>query len=78
MTGAIGDKEARLPASYANFYIGNTAVLVPIFGHGNDAKALDIIHHQFLDRKVIGINCSDLVYGLGALHCISQQQPKPI
>jgi len=75
MPGAIGDKETRLPASYANFYIGNKAVLVPIFGHENDAKALDIIQHQFPDRKVIGINCSDLVYGLGTLHCISQQQP---
>ena len=75
MPGAIGDKETRLPASYANFYIGNKAVLVPIFGHENDARALDIIQHQFPDRKVIGINCSDLVYGLGTLHCISQQQP---
>ena len=75
MPGAVGDEEGMLPASYANFYIGNTVVLVPVFGHENDAKALDIIQLQFPDRKVAGINCSDLVYGLGTLHCISQQQP---
>ncbi len=75
MPEAIGDEEGRLPASYANFYIGNTLVLVPVFGHKNDAQALDIIRQQFPDRKIVGINCSDLVYGLGTLHCISQQQP---
>ncbi|MBI3752662.1 MAG: agmatine deiminase family protein [Deltaproteobacteria bacterium] len=76
MPGALGDAEGALPASYANFYIGNTVVLVPVFGHRNDDKALDIIQRQFPDRKVAGINCADLVYGLGTLHCISQQQPK--
>ncbi len=75
MPKAIGDEKGRLPASYANFYIGNKAVLVPIFGHENDNVALDIIRRQFPDRKVIGINCLDLVYGLGTIHCISQQQP---
>ena len=75
MPGVIGDGQGRLPASYANFYIGNTVVLVPIFGHENDAKALDIIQRQFPDRRAIGINCRDLAYGLGTIHCISQQQP---
>lgn len=75
MPGVIGDGHGRLPASYANFYIGNTVVLVPIFGHENDAKALDIIQRQFPDRRAIGINCRDLAYGLGTIHCISQQQP---
>lgn len=74
----IGNAEGPLPASYANFYIGNTVVLVPVFGHENDARALDIIRRQFPGRKTVGINCSDLVYGLGTLHCISQQQPSAI
>lgn len=76
MPGAVSDAEGALPASYANFYIGNTVVLVPVFGHENDIKALDIVRQQFPDRKVTGINCADLVYGLGTLHCISQQQPR--
>jgi len=75
MPGFVGDEEGRLPASYANFYIGTKVVLVPIFGHKNDEKALDIIQKAFPGRKVVGINCSDVVYGLGTLHCISQQQP---
>lgn len=69
------DGKERLPASYANFYIGNKVVLVPVFGHRNDKRALDIIQAQFPDRRVVGINCTDLVYGLGTIHCISQQQP---
>lgn len=75
MPGFVGDGKGRLPASYANFYIGNTTVLVPVFGHKNDKKALDIIQSAFPTRKIAGINCSDLVYGLGTIHCISQQQP---
>lgn len=75
MPGPVGEEE-RLPASYANFYIGNTVVLVPVFGHANDQKALDIIQVHFPGRKVVGINCVDLVHGLGTIHCISQQQPK--
>jgi agmatine deiminase len=75
MPKKIGYKKSRLPASYANFYIGNTIVLLPIFGHKNDKIALAIIQEQFPDRKVTGINCSDLVYGLGTIHCITQQQP---
>jgi len=75
MPGFIGDEEGRLPASYANFYIGNKVVLVPVFGHENDEKALKILQELFPSRKVVGINCNDLVYGLGTIHCISQQQP---
>lgn len=75
MPDSMKNNKGRLPASYANFYIGNSAVLVPVFGKENDKKALEIIQRQFPERRVVGINCSDLVYGLGTLHCISQQQP---
>ena len=67
--------EGRLPASYTNFYIGNNAVLVPIFGQKNDEKALAALQKLFRDRKVVGIDCTDLVHGFGTIHCISQQQP---
>jgi len=75
MPGFVGDEKGRLPASYANFYIGNNVVLVPVFGHENDRIAIRTIQDVFPDRKTIGIDCSDLVYGLGTIHCISQQQP---
>ncbi len=65
----------RLPASYANFLIANKIVLVPVFQDKNDKIALDILQKCFPDRKVVGINCRDLVAGLGTLHCISQQEP---
>ncbi len=65
----------RLPASYSNFYIANNTVLVPVFGDKNDAKALEIIGSAFSSRMVIGINCKALVYGFGAIHCVTQQQP---
>jgi agmatine deiminase len=68
--------EERLPASYANFYIGNSVVLVPTFGHENDAKALGLLGELFPGRKMIGIRCNDLVGGYGAIHCVTQQQPK--
>lgn len=71
----VGDKGERLPASYANFYIGNEVVLVPIFKHNNDELALSILQKQFPTRKVVGINCADVVFGLGSIHCITQQQP---
>lgn len=74
MPGSVGE-EQRLPASYANFYIGNKVVLVPVFGHETDKKALNIIQRVFPDRKVAGINCPDLVHGMGTIHCITQQQP---
>ena len=65
----------RLPASYANFYIANGLVMVPTFNDPNDRAALTILAKQFPDREVSGINCTDLIWGLGALHCMTQQQP---
>ncbi|HOV68014.1 MAG TPA: agmatine deiminase family protein, partial [Methanoregulaceae archaeon] len=65
----------RLPASYANFYIGNGIVLVPVFQDPNDERALRIIRRAFPGREVRGIDCRALVAGLGAIHCISQQEP---
>ena len=65
----------RNPASHANFYIGNSAVLVPTFASPTDAIVLDRLRPFFPDRKVVGIDCRDLVAGLGAIHCITQQMP---
>ena len=65
----------RLPASYANFYIGNTSVLAPIFGDQADDLALSVLRECFPDRRVIGIDCRELIWGLGAFHCLTQQQP---
>jgi agmatine deiminase len=65
----------RLPASYANFYIANDRVLVPTFNDPNDRRALGILADLFPTRKVVGIHAVDLVWGLGTLHCMTQQQP---
>lgn len=65
----------RLPASYANFYLANDLVLVPVFNDPNDRVALDILADLFPDREVIGIYCGDFIWGLGAIHCMTQQQP---
>jgi agmatine deiminase len=65
----------RLPASYANFYIANGIVLVPVFNDPNDRFALDILADLFPDRDVIGIYSGDLIWGFGAMHCMTQQQP---
>lgn len=67
----------RLPASYANFYIANDRVLVPTFNDANDRKALGILAELFPGRQVVGIHALDLVWGLGTLHCLTQQQPVP-
>lgn len=78
MPGPVCRKDgSRLPASYANFYIGTDTVMVPTFSHENDAKALEIIAKAFPNRKTVGIECTAVVHGLGTLHCISQQQPSP-
>jgi agmatine deiminase len=66
----------RVPASYANFYICNTSVLVPTFNDPNDRIALGILAELFPDREVVGIHAVDLVWGLGTIHCLSQQQPE--
>jgi agmatine deiminase len=65
----------RLPASYANFYIANGVVIVPTFNDANDRIALNTLAELFPDREVVGIHSVDLVWGLGTLHCLSQQQP---
>ena len=65
----------RLPASYANFYISNKLVLVPVFNDPNDRVALDILARLFPDREIIPIYCRDLVLGLGTIHCMTQQLP---
>ena len=66
---------ARLPASYANFYVANGIVLAPTFNDPNDRAALDILAECFPDREVCGIHCVDMVWGFGAIHCATQQQP---
>ena len=65
----------RLPASYANFYIANGVVLVPIFADANDGRALQTLRELFPSRRVVGINARAMVWGLGAFHCVTQQQP---
>jgi len=67
----------RLPASYANFYVANGVVLVPTFNDRHDRVALDTLAERFPGREVVGIHAVDLVWGLGTLHCLSQQQPAP-
>jgi agmatine deiminase len=66
----------RLPASYANFYISNNTVIVPTFNDRNDKIALGILSELFPDRKVIGIHSVDLVWGFGAIHCLTKEQPE--
>jgi agmatine deiminase len=65
----------RLPASYANFYIANGVVLVPTYQCPNDQRALATLQELFPARQIVGIPCIDLVWGLGAIHCVTQQQP---
>src|SRR5438094_7751476 len=67
----------RLPASYANFYIANGAVLVPTFNDPNDRVALGLLAEVIGNRPVVGIHAVDLVWGLGTLHCLTQQEPAP-
>ena len=65
----------RLPCSYANFYIANNAVIVPVFNTKNDERALQLIEECFPGRKVVGIDSTDIIWGLGSFHCLSQQEP---
>ena len=65
----------RCPASYANFFIGSSVVLVPSFSSRRDEEALGVLREAFPGRKVVGIDCHDLVWGLGAIHCVTQQEP---
>jgi agmatine deiminase len=75
MPDAIVYEDQRLPASYANFYIANAAVIVPTYRCANDDKALQIIQQCFPERKVIGIDSTEIIWGLGSFHCLSQQEP---
>ena len=68
-------EDQRLPCSYANFYIANQSVIVPTFRSKRDDKALQIIQSCFPDRKVVGIDSTDIIWGLGSFHCLSQQEP---
>ena len=73
--GMVEYQGQRLPASYANFYIANNIVLMPTFRHRNDKSALEILQNEFRNRKVIGVDSKDLIWGLGSFHCITQQEP---
>jgi agmatine deiminase len=75
MPAPVVYEEQRLPASYANFYIANKYVVVPTFRDKNDDKALTILQSCFPDRKVIGLDSTDIIWGLGSFHCLSQQEP---
>jgi agmatine deiminase len=76
MPQAVIYEGQQLPASYANFYIGNAAVLVPTFSQPTDEIALEAIRLLFPTRRVVGIDAVDLVWGLGTFHCVTQQQPR--
>ena len=77
MPRKIGGNGTRLPASYANFYIANTVVLLPTFGDTCDAWAVSVLHSVFPKRKIIPVDCRRLAFGTGAFHCLTQQQPRP-
>ena len=77
MPREVGAEGGRLPASYANFYVGNSAVLVPVFGEArSDSAALETLSEFFHRRKMVPVDCRDLVYGFGGIHCVTQQQPR--
>jgi len=75
MPSPVIHEDMRLPASYANFYISNKYVVVPTFRDKHDDRALDILQQCFSDRKVIGLDSTDIIWGLGSFHCLSQQEP---
>jgi agmatine deiminase len=76
MPGRIEHDGQRLPATYMNFYFVNGALLVPTYRHKkNDRRAIEILQRALPKRKVIGIDCVELIWGLGAIHCLTQQQP---
>jgi len=78
MPREVDGGDGRLPASYANFYVGNSAVLVPVFGDARrDTEAMETISEFFKGRKVVPIASRELVYGFGGVHCVTQQQPSP-
>jgi agmatine deiminase len=77
MPEAVIYEDQRLPASYANFYIANESVIVPTFRCDRDEKALRIIESCFPGRRIVGIDSTEIIWGLGSFHCLSQQEPAP-
>ena len=77
MPGVIEYDGQRLPASYANFYIANNLVVMPTFRAANDGRALGILQECFPRHRVVGLDSTELIWGLGSFHCISQQEPAP-
>lgn len=75
MPDAVVYEDQRLPASYANFYISNQHVIVPTYRCAQDDKALQIIQECFKTREVVGIDSTEIIWGLGSFHCLSQQEP---
>jgi agmatine deiminase len=75
MPGRIDRDGLRLPASYANFYIANTVVLLPVFGDPADGQARAALEAAFPGRSIVPIDCTEVIWGLGAFHCLTQQQP---
>lgn len=75
LPGPVVFEGRRLPASYANFYVANGLVLVPTFNDPRDRQALGILAEVFPDREVVGVYCGDFIWGLGAIHCATQQEP---
>jgi agmatine deiminase len=75
MPARIDREDLRLPASYANFYIANESILLPTFNDANDAAAALTLQELFPGRRVVPIDCTELIWGLGAFHCLTQQQP---
>lgn len=76
MPGYVVDEDTRLPASYANFYIGNKVVVLPVYGQPNDETAKTLLQKYFPTRKVVCIPSNTFIWGLGGIHCVTQQQPK--
>ena len=75
MPARIDREDLRLPASYANFYIANECVLLPTFTDPNDVIAEGTLAKLFPNRRIVPIDCTELIWGLGAFHCLTQQQP---
>ena len=75
MPAKIVREDLRLPASYANFYIANECILLPTFADPNDAIAESTLAKSFPQRRIVPIDCTELIWGLGAFHCLTQQQP---
>jgi len=76
MPDTIVYEDQRMPASYANFYIANHAVIVPTYRCDKDEKALQIIQECFPNRRIVGIDSVEIIWGLGSFHCLSQQEPE--